>query len=269
MKIARLAGGAYVAAFAVFVLLPVYWALLTTLRDGGGPPGWESFLPRRLTLDGYDFLGSAESWTALRNSALVATATAVASVAIGIPAAYAIARLRRGGAFFLAALVLLRLLPPVALILPAFLLANRYHLADTLAGLVVFYIPFTLTFTVLLGFAYFRQVPPEIEEAALVDGCTRWGVLRLIVAPLAAPTMLAAGILAFAFAWTEFFVAAAFFRTEALTLPVHVAYHSTYGCFACVPRVEPLQLCLIGLTPSVICGLLLYRYVTRRVHDGN
>ena len=269
MKIARLAGGAYVVAFAVFVFLPVYWALLTTVRDGGGPPGWESFLPRRLTLDGYDFLGSAESWTALRNSALVATATAVASVAIGIPSAYAIARLRRGGALVLAALVLLRLLPPVAVILPAFLLANRYHLADTLAGLVVFYIPFTLTFTVLLGFAYFRQVPPEIEEAALVDGCTRWGVLRLIVAPLAAPTMLAAGILAFAFAWTEFFVAAAFFRTEALTLPVHVAYHSTYGCFACVPRVEPLQLCLIGLTPSVICGLLLYRYVTRRVHDGN
>lgn len=267
MRVARLAGGAYVVVFGLFVLLPVYWALLTTLRDTGGPIGWASFLPQGLTLDGYDFLRSSESWTALRNSALVAAATAVASVAIGIPAAYSIARLRRGGAFVLAALVLLRLLPPVAVILPAFLLAHRYHLRDTLAGLVVFYTPFTLTFTVLLGFAYFRQVAPEIEEAALVDGCSRWRVLRLIVAPLAAPTMLAAGILAFAFAWTEFFVAFVFFRQEALTLPLHIAYNVTYACYGCVPPAPPLQLCLIGLVPSVACGLLLYRYVGRRARD--
>ena len=267
MRIARLAGAAYVVAFAVFVLLPVYWALLTTLRDSGGPIGWESFVPRRLTVDGYGFLRAGENWTALRNSALVASATAVSSVAIGIPAAYAIARLRRGGLLVLAALMLLRLLPPVAVILPAFLLAHRYHLRDTLAGLVVFYTPFTLPFTVLLGFAYFRQVPPEVEEAALVDGCSRWRVLRLIVAPLAAPTVLAAGVLAFAFAWTEFFIAYVFFRHDALTLPVHVAYNVTYACYGCVPPAPPLQLCLIGLAPSVVCWLLLYRYFSRHAYE--
>jgi ABC-type sugar transport system permease subunit len=112
------------------------------------------------------------------------------------------------------------------------------------------------------------DVAPEIEEAALVDGCSRWRVLRLIVAPLAAPTMLAAGILAFAFAWTEFFVAFVFFRQQALTLPVHVAYNATYACYGCVPPAPPLQLCLIGLVPSVVCGLVLYRYLSRHARAG-
>lgn len=263
LKLARLAGGVYVVVFAAFVLLPVYWALAVTLGRPSLPLDWGSLLPHDLTVDGYRFLGSGESWVALRNSAIVATATAAASVAIGIPAAYAATRIRRGGVALVGGLLVLRLLPPVAVILPAFLLAHQYRLRDTLAALVVFYTPFTLTFTVLLGFVFFRRLPPEAEEAALVDGCTRWQALRHVVAPLAVPAVLASAVLAFVFAWTEFFVAFVFFREDALTLPVHVAYNASYACYGCVPPAPPVQLSLLGLVPSVVGGLLVYRFLER------
>jgi ABC-type glycerol-3-phosphate transport system permease component len=262
------AGAVYVVAFAAFVLLPVYWALTVTLGTPAAPADWRGLLPQHLTLDGYRFLGSAESWVALRNSAVVATVTAVVSVAIGLPAAYAATRVRRGGTALLGGLLALRLLPPVAVILPAFLLAHQYRMRDTLIALVVFYTPFTLTFTVLLGFVFFRRLPAELEEAARVDGCTTWQALRHIVAPLAAPAALAAAVLAFVFAWTEFFIAFVFFRKDALTLPLHVAYNATYACYGCVPPAPPVQLSLLGLLPSIAGGLLVYRFLERYARAG-
>lgn len=263
LRLGRVAGGVYVVVFAAFVLLPVYWALVVTLGQPTTPPGWGGLLPRDLTVDGYRFLGAGENWVAVRNSAIVAAATAVASVLIGIPAAYATARIRRGGAALVGGLLVLRLLPPAAVILPAFLLAHQYHLRDTLLALVVFYTPFTLTFTVLIGFVFFRRLSPEVEEAALVDGCTRWQVLRFVVTPLAVLAILASALLAFVFAWTEFFIAFVFFRENALTLPVHVAYNASYACYGCVPPAPPVQLSVLGLFPSVIAGLLIYRFLGR------
>lgn len=269
VKVGRAASGVFVVAFAAFVLVPVYWALLLTFGSPAIPIEWRSLLPDDVTLDGWAFLGSSPSWRAIANSATVATATAIASVLVGIPAAYAIARLERRGIALLAVLVAVRLIPPVAVMLPAFLLVHRLQLRDTLTGLVLFYTPYTLTFTVLLGFVFFRKVPREIEEAALVDGCTRWQTLTRIVLPLAAPAVLTAAVLAFVFAWTEFFVAFVFFREAALTLPLHIAYNISYACYGCVPPAPPLQLALLGLIPSIVGGLVVIRFLDRGLHGDD
>jgi multiple sugar transport system permease protein len=264
MRLGRIAGGAYVALFTLFVVLPVYWTLLLTLGSPRLPLGWRSFVPHDLTLDGYSFLTTADGWLGVRNSFVVALVTSAASIAIGVPAAYSIARLpRRGGHVLLGFFVVLRLLPPVAVMLPAFLLVHRYHLRDTLYGLVVFYTPFTLTFTVWLVYGFFRQVPRSLEEAALVDGCTTWQALRRIAVPLAAPAVVAAAALAFVFSWTEFFIAFVFFNREALTLPLHISYNVYVGALG-VPPIPPLSLCIIGLLPTIAGGVLIQRYLGGR-----
>jgi ABC-type glycerol-3-phosphate transport system permease component len=250
-------GGAYVVVYAVFTLLPVYWALLFTLGAPILPVRWGSFVPRDLTLHGYAFLRTSTGWLGFRNSLFVASATTVASLAIGLPAAFAIARLRRGARPFLLGALVLRLLPPVAIMLPAFLLAHDVHLRDTLTGLVAAYTVFSLPFTIWLGYGFFKQIPPELEDAALIDGCTNLQAFRLVSLPLALPAVLAAGAVAFVFAWTEFFIAFIFFLRHAVTLPLQIGS-------AQAQAAPPFQLALLGLVPSLVAGLVLQRAFRRR-----
>jgi len=250
-------GGVYVVIYALFTLLPVYWALLLTLGSPTLPVRWGSFVPRDLTLHGYAFLRTSEGWLGFRNSLVVASATTAASLAIGLPAAFAIVRSRRGACPVLLGALALRLLPPVAIMLPAFLLAHDVHLRDTLAGLIVAYTVFSLPFTIWLGYGFFRQIPPELQDAALVDGCTNLQAFRLVSLPLAVPAVLAAGAVAFVFAWTEFFIAFIFFLRHAVTLPLEIGSAQSQAA-------PPFQLALLGLLPSLVAGLVLQRAFRRR-----
>jgi multiple sugar transport system permease protein len=250
--------GVFLVVFALFTLLPVYWALLATLGAPIVPLRWGSFVPQELTLHGYAFLRTSSGWLGFKNSSIVAAPTAVASLAIGLPAGFGIARMRRGARPLLLAALVLRLLPPVAIMLPAFLLAHDVHLRDTLAGLVVVYTAFTLPFTIWLGYGFFRQLPPEVEEAALIDGCSQFQAFRLVSVPLALPAVLAAGAVAFVFAWTEFFIAFIFFFRHALTLPLAVAGAQAQS------GAPPFQLALLGLVPSLVAGFVLQRAFRRR-----
>jgi len=253
-------GGAYVVLFVLFTVLPVYWVLLVTLGAPIAPLRWGSFVPRHLSLHGYAFLRTSTGWLGFKNSLIVAAPTTIASLAIGLPAAFAVARSRRGARAVLLGALVLRLLPPVAIMLPVFLLAHYVHLRDTLTGLVVVYTVFTLPFTIWLGYGFFRQLPPELEEAALIDGCTRFQALRLVSLPLALPAVLAAGAVAFVFAWTEFFIAFIFVFKHAFTLPLAVAGAQAES------GAPPFQLALLGLVPSVVAGLVLQRSFRRRAN---
>ena len=250
-------GGVYLVVFTLLTLLPIYWALLLTLGAPILPVRWGSFVPRGLTLHGYAFLRTSAGWLGFKNSVLVATPTTVASLAIGLPAAFAVARSRRGARSLLLGALVLRLLPAVAIMLPAFLLAHQVHLRDTLTGLVVIYTVFTLPFTIWLGYGFFKQLPPELEEAALIDGCTYFQAFRLVSLPLALPAVLSAGAVAFVFAWTEFFIAFIFVFKHAFTLPLAVGDPQEGGG-------PPFQLALLGLVPSLVAGLVLQRAFRRR-----
>jgi ABC-type sugar transport system permease subunit len=140
-----------------------------------------------------DALNNFNGWKGLENSIVVAVVTTILAVALGTAAAYSMARFRTGGKHLAFWFLSGRMLPPIAIVIPVFLLYSRYSeewfgftLIDTRAGLILLYTVFALPFTVWMMYAYFRQMPPELEEAALVDGCSRLQALRKIAWPLAA-----------------------------------------------------------------------------------
>ena len=167
-------------------------------------------------------LNSFSGWKGLENSLdHRASRRPCSRSIIGTAAAYSMARFRTGGKHLAFWFLSQRMLPPIAVIIPVFLLYSRYTeawfgfpLVDTKLGLVLLYTVFALPFTVWMMYAYFRQMPVELEEAALVDGCSRVQALWKIAWPLAAPGLVSAAAFAFIFSWTEFLFASVLARGQ-------------------------------------------------------
>ena len=119
-------------------------------------------------------LNYMRGWLGLKNSLIIASATTIASVLIGTAAAYSMARFRTGGKHLAFWVLSQRFLPPVAVVIPIFLMFRNLGLVDSRLGLIILYTVFSLPFSIWMMYAYFRQMPVELEEAALVDGCSRW-----------------------------------------------------------------------------------------------
>src|SRR5262249_6961159 len=155
------------------------------------------------------------------------TSTAL-SMAIGVPAAYALSRLgARSNALSLWILAS-RMAPPTAFAIPYFLVYRQIELLDTLTGLVVIYLTFNLSLVIWMMRPFFDQTPRSLEEAAWIDGATFWQGFWKIALPLTAPGLAATAILCFLFAWNDFFFALILTRTEAMTAPVAVVNFMNY-----------------------------------------
>jgi multiple sugar transport system permease protein len=137
---------------------------------------------------------------------------------------------------------------------------------DSRIGLILLYTVFALPWTVWMMYSYFRQMPPELEQAALVDGCTRWQALWKIAMPLAAPGLVTAGAFAFIFSWTEFLFALVLTSKNAVTLPVVLAGY--IGLFQGNLWGETAAMTLISLIPAVILGTFLQRHLVRGLTVG-
>jgi multiple sugar transport system permease protein len=194
----------------VVVVFPLYWMLLTAFD----PPTLSysatiSLLPKRITLAAfsqllreYDFL----LW--MWNSAAVALISTVLAVVVGTLAAYSLARLRYPGRGFLAGTFFLAyIFPATLLVVPVFVILSVLGLTDDYIGLVMSYLIFTVPFCTWMLRAYLTSIPPELEEAALVDGANRIQAMLLIILPLAAPGVAAATIFAFTLSWNEYLYA--------------------------------------------------------------
>lgn len=159
-----------------------------------------------------------------RNSVAATGGATFLSLALAAPAAYAFGRLRFRGArpvlFFLLAL---RMLPPIATVIPLYLLMRGLHLLDTIAGLIIAYTTFNLPFIVWVLRSFFLDLPADLEEAALIDGATRWECLYKVILPLSAPGIVASGIFALMLAWNDFLFAVILTSRQAPTLPVLTA----------------------------------------------
>src|SRR5258707_14415241 len=154
------------------------------------PPVW---FPNEPTLVHYTAaLFSYRGLQGLINSLIVASAATFLSTLLGTMMAYSLARFNTGGQHLAFWVLSQRFLPPVAVILPIFLIYRTLHLTDTHIGMIIAYTVFTLPVSVWMMFAYFRQLPKSMEDAALVDGCTRWGAFRSVAVPLAIPGIVAA-----------------------------------------------------------------------------
>jgi len=266
---------ACIAVYTGFLLLPLYWMAVTSIKSQedqlSDPPVW--FPSDPTTLNYTDALNNFNGWKGLENSLVVAFATTLLAVALGTAAAYSMARFRTGGKHLAFWFLSQRILPPIAIIIPIFLLYSRYSeewlgfaLIDTRLGLILLYTVFALPFTVWMMYAYFRQMPPELEEAALVDGCSRLQALAKIAWPLAAPGIVSAAAFAFIFSWTEFLFAQVLGRDEAITAPVALAGMITF--FQGNLYGQASALTMVSLIPALLLGILVQRHLVRGLTLG-
>ena len=211
----------FIGLFVLFVLVPLYWVAITSIKPVSDylttPPVW---FPAEPTLVHYTAaLFAYRGLAGLTNSFVVATATTVLSALLGTLMGYSLARFNTGGPHLSFWVLSQRFLPPIAIVLPIFLLYRGLGLYDSRIGLILIYTVITLPLSVWMMYAYFRQLPKEMEEAALVDGCSRFGAFWRIALPLSLPGIIVAAVFAFIFVWTEFFFALNLTSRHAFTLP--------------------------------------------------
>lgn len=213
--------GLTVAAIALF---PVYWMVLTSFRRGSDIQSpTPSFVPNPGTLENYRKVFERDFfWDAVRNSLIVTTLVVVIALVVAFLAAVAIARFRfRGRTAFLVTILIVQMVPAEALIISLFQVLDGWQLINTIIGLTLTYLVFVLPFTIWTLRGFVQGVPIELEEAARVDGCSRFGAFRRVTLPLVAPGLVATGIFAMIQAWNEFIFALVIMnRPENQTLPV-------------------------------------------------
>jgi multiple sugar transport system permease protein len=189
----------------VFCLFPFYWIINTSLKTGAELSTGHIF-PHSPSLDNYSSIfKNSDFTTALKTSAIDAGLSTLIALTVGSFAAYALARLRFPRKFLILGIVLsISTFPPIAIAAPLFKLWTDIGLYNTYLGLILPFLTFVLPLTIYILVSFFREIPKELEEAALVDGATRFQAFRKVVIPLAAPGLVTAGLLAFIFAWNEF-----------------------------------------------------------------
>jgi multiple sugar transport system permease protein len=247
-------------------LFPLLWMLSTSIKTQADyftfPPVW---IPRQPTLEHYRYVVTTTGLGAVRNSLIIAGANVLLVMLVSVPAAYAIARFGIGGHNFSFWVLSQRMLAPIAVILPLFLLFSRLQLIDKHITLILSYSTFNVAFAVWLMIGFFEEFPTEIEDAGLVDGCSRWGVLFRVTLPIVAPGVVVTALFCFIFAWNEFLFALILTRQAAVTIPVQLAQ------FQAPTKIlwgEMSAFATIGILPPVVFAFLLQRYLVRGLAVG-
>ncbi|MBP1774210.1 MAG: mannitol transporter permease [candidate division NC10 bacterium] len=250
-----------------WTLFPLYWILTASFKTElslyAKPPQWV-FGP---ILENYKrVLFNIPFFEYLWNSTLIAMGTTVGSLVLGTLAGYGFSRVKFRGSEALRFLVLLtRMVPRMTLVVPYYLMMLKIGMLDTYTGLVIAYISFALPFSIWLLIGFFDDVPIEVEEAAMVDGCTPLGTLIRVVIPIAAPGLAVAAIFAFLVSWNEFLFALILSGPASKTLPVVIAGLTTdlgplYG--------EMSAAAVMVMLPNVVMTLVMQRYVVRGLTLG-
>ena len=257
----------FLAVCVIFVVLPLYWVFVTSIKPSDDflaiPPVW---FPDKPTIVHYTAaLFAYRGLNGLINSLIVSISATFLSCLFGTLMAYSLARFNTGGQHLSFWVLSQRFLPPIAIVLPIFLNYRVLGLNDTHVGLILAYTVFTLPVSVWMMFAYFRQMPRSLEEAALVDGCTRWTSFWRVAVPLAIPGIVAAAIFTFIACWTEFFFALVLTSRNAYTLPtVFRAFLSFQGA----QYGEASALAIVSLVPSIVLGVLVQKHLVRGLTLG-
>jgi multiple sugar transport system permease protein len=218
---------AVLGGLAVVVLFPFYWMTITSFKTEEQMRSIVSmFWPKPFAIENYQQLLAKTEFAAwYGNSVFVAVSSTLLATAVGTIGAYALARLKFLGRGFMASATLITyLVPPSILFIPLYKQMQGLGMANSLTGLIAAYPSFTVPFVTWLLMGYFESIPEELEEAAMIDGATRFGAFYRVVLPLSAPGVLAAGLYAFTQAWNEFLYALVFITDGKLrTLPVGLA----------------------------------------------
>jgi multiple sugar transport system permease protein len=199
------------------------------------------------------------------NSLVAALSNTILSLFIGTMAAYGISRFKVGGARLLFWFLSLRMLPPIVVSVPLFIMAAKLRLIDTRFVLPLLYLLLNVPFVVWMMKSFIDEIPGEVEESALIDGCSYFGVIWRIVVPMITPGLVATGVLCFIFAWNEFLLAMIFTRATAMTLPVGISGFITTEQVFWGPITASASIAAI---PPVILALIFQRYMVRGLTFG-
>ncbi|MBF2046796.1 MAG: carbohydrate ABC transporter permease [Elainella sp. C42_A2020_010] len=255
----------------VFSLAPILWQVLTSIKVNADIAAIPNvYFPRQFTLQHYiEIFNRRPFLNYMLNSFFVAATSTLLCLALGTPAAYALARLRVPGERFILALVLIvTLFPYILLFIGLLEIVRATGLANNYLALIIPYTAINIPLTILVMRSFFQQLPRDLEDSAKVDGYNTWQMLVRILLPLTTPALVTTGILAFIAAWNEFIFALTFITRESMkTIPVAVAQISGTAVFE-IPYGALAAATVVGTLPLVILVLLFQRRIVQGLTAG-
>lgn len=252
----------------LIVIGPLLWIFLTAFKNPNDIFTTELtklfFFPP--TLDNFDRLFTRYPfWVNLGNTAIISVFSTIAVILVAMPAAYSFARWNTGGGHLLFVTISTRMFPGVVAAIPFFIVFRGLGLLDTHAGLISLYIYFNTSFATFLLYGFFREVPAELEQAAMIDGYGRMEIFRKVIFPLLLPGVAVTSVFCLIWSWNEFFYAFLFTRRAART--VNVLISSFWGSIEV--QYGPMAAgAAIAILPTLLAAWLMQRYIIRGLTFG-
>ena len=257
---------AAVTAVTLFFLFPIYWLFMISFKTADEiysyPPVW---WPKSLQFNNYAVLFKDGDAITVWNSLVIASGSTVLAMLLGTICAYSLARYKTGGDNLSNWIISQRMVPPIAVVFPIFLLYVYLGWVDTYIGIILLYTAFNLPYVIWMMRGYIQDIPRSLEESALIDGCTRWQVIWKVVFPMCRAGLFATAIFTFVFAWNEFLFALVLTRTEVTTYTVQVT-HYFGGQSNFWTKIAAMS--VLGTLPVFIAVVFMQRYLVRGISLG-
>jgi len=259
--------------FAIWTLFPVIWALITSFKEPGDSfkatfIPYKQFKPTLFAWKDAFVTTRDRTLRSLRNSIIIASLSSAVVLILGSFAGYSLARyeFKKWKNKDIALWILSnRMFPPVAVIIPYFLIMQKLHLLDNLLAIIMVHVTMNLPLSVWLMLDFFADLPKDLEEAAMIDGCGHFKAFYYIAIPIAAPGLVAVYVLSFIFSWNEFLFVIIFGYKKAMTLPVMIAGSLTVRG---LDFWKVSSLSILAIIPPVVLALVLSRYLVRGLTMG-
>lgn len=250
----------------IICIFPIYWMLLTSIQPRDelmtSPP---HFFTARPTLQYWKFT-FRETLPEFLNSVVIASFATVIAIIMGATSGYAFARYRVGGDRLTFWILSLKFFPPVVAIVPYFLMMKTLRLMDTRTAVIIPHLIITVPFAVWMIKGFIQEVPHELEEAAMIDGCSQLEVIRVITLPLIAPGLVVTALFCFIWSWNDFMFALILTRNRAMTIPVAIAgMREAHGLM----WGEVSATAALGTIPILILAIILQKYLIRGLSLGS
>ena len=253
-------------AVTLLFLFPVYWLFMIAFKTPEeifhSPPVW---YPAHIQFANFAVLFKDGDAVTVGNSLFLAGCSTLISMFLGTLCAYSLARFKTGGENLAVWIISQRMIPPIAIVFPLFLLYVWFGWVDTYFGMILLYTAFNLPYVIWMMRGYIEDVPIDLEQSALVDGCTRWQVLLWVVFPMVRTGLFATAVFSFVFAWNDFIFALVMTRSAVTTYPVQVTHYfgAQSNFWAKIAAMS-----VLGTLPVLVAVAALQKYLVRGISLG-